>query len=54
MLEDGPFLGESSLDFLSFFGRLGTQDYMVTLGNYSKEKGTSFFRQWLFMYSLEN
>ena len=40
------FLGEPLLDFLSFFGRLGTQDYMVTLGNYGKEKGTSFFRQW--------
>lgn len=46
MLEDGLILGEPLLDFLSFFGRLGTQDYMVTLGNYGKEKGTTFFRQW--------
>ena len=45
-LEDGLILGEPLLDFLSFFGRLGTQDYMVTLGNYGKEKGTTFFRQW--------
>ena len=42
MLEDGLILGEPLLDFLSFFGRLGTQDYMVTLGNYGKEKGKLF------------